>query len=83
MAAVIVGNWEPFSDPHNNLSAPLYFVTLAFVILFNVTCLLGYVFNLCRGRRGLAAVPLYRLFTSQMAYSDYTLKPNPMPPDRY
>ena len=42
---------------------------------------LGYFVNLCRGYRGLHAVPYYTYLASSFSISDYQLKPNPRPAD--
>ena len=47
------------------------FFLVAFVLLFFLG---GYMFNVCSGLRGTAAIPLYLYFSSSMSGSDYTLK---------
>ena len=47
------------------------FFLVSFVLLFFLG---GYLFNLCQGLRGTAAIPLYLYFSSSLTASDYTLK---------
>lgn len=44
---------------------------MGFVLIFFLG---GYLFNVCQGLRGTAAIPLYLYFSSSLSASDYTLK---------
>lgn len=62
-----------------DVSGPFSIFLLCAVALLLFSCILIYVLNICRGQRGLNAVPFFRYFAASIAYSDYQLKPNPMP----
>ena len=47
------------------------FFLVAFLLLFFLG---GYLFNVCSGLRGTAAIPLYNYFSASMYGSDYALK---------
>ena len=47
------------------------FFLVGFVLIFFLG---GYLFNVCQGLRGTAAIPLYLYFSSSLSASDYTLK---------
>ena len=49
------------------------------VVMLLLTCVIGYLLNLCLGARGTAAIPFYRYLSSSLSYSDYQLKPGPNP----
>jgi len=61
------------------IAGPLYVIVLGSCACLLISCILGYVINLCRGARGTDAIPYYNWVASTMSISDYQLKPNPRP----
>ena len=72
-----------FLDPENTsraeLSGPLYVIVFGACGCLLLTCVLGYILNLCKGKRGTSAIPFFDYMFSWFSMSDYTLKPNPKP----
>ena len=64
---------------YQDLTRPLFVVVIAGCGILILTCVLGYLVNLCRGARGTDAIPYYNWAMSTLSISDYQLKPNPRP----
>ena len=79
LSAGFLGSPGQFNPSELELTSPLFLVTMSGAAILVATCLLGYCINVCRGLRGLDAVPYYTYLTSTMSISDYILKPNPRP----
>ena len=77
------GDWFNGAAPpealYQDLTRPLFVVVIAGCGILILTCVLGYLVNLCRGARGTDAIPYYNWAMSTLSISDYQLKPNPRP----
>jgi len=68
---------SPMSENGVFFSYPLSIVAISTVGLLLLVCVLGYCFNLCKGVRGTAAIPMYAWMSDSLSYSDYQLKRPP------